>query len=662
MKKQLTVTLKSDLCSGSGDGFSSGIDTDVCFDKDGLPYIPGRRIKGCLLAAAQDIGVDASTRAALFGSSGDVAGCLRIMNARLKGGVSHGGQQVTLDRYTYTRAHTKMNRENGSALDNTLRYVRVIKHYLPATEEEMRFVAPLEVKDEYVEELERIAKALRNIGQERNRGLGAVCCRVGEPDVDDVPELGGLHRASSNGRTTISFRVRLKSPVMLPQQSGGRSAGYIPGSSVLGCLASKLAGRNDFDDLFLSGNVRFSPLYPVDDAGNRCLPAGPIVVKVKGGARNGSYLEAHEFTAGPLEAAKPLKEGFMSPTSWKPVEVETEINYHHSTGKDGTLYTQECLSQGQCFAGFIDCPGNMATVLEQALLDGDLSFGRSKTAQYSRCALEECDIDYGMMGETIDVVEGHRYAFLLDSDVLIADQGRYTTRYKDLERHIAEGCGVWFARPDIRQESPAGEDPKPLVTSISYRKVTGFNAKWRHKRPHVTAFAAGSCIGFTASSSQERVPVVMYVGDRQAEGFGRVLLVDCDAVEPVNNGEAPVECAGAEPVTTREACRLLAVGIADAKRRSLFQGAHRLSPTFVSRLTRMAQESQDAVDLDVRLQSIKDTTKQETAVGLVDELFNIVRERLGHADWDVEQECLVLVLTLGKYFQMQVHTNEGGQQ
>ena len=46
MNCELRITLKSDMCSASGDGFSLSIDTDVSYDSHGLPVIPSRRIKG----------------------------------------------------------------------------------------------------------------------------------------------------------------------------------------------------------------------------------------------------------------------------------------------------------------------------------------------------------------------------------------------------------------------------------------------------------------------------------------------------------------------------------------------------------------------------------------------------------------------------------------
>ena len=46
---KLIVTLLSDTLIGSGNGFGATIDSDVVFDEYGLPYIPAKRIKGCLV-------------------------------------------------------------------------------------------------------------------------------------------------------------------------------------------------------------------------------------------------------------------------------------------------------------------------------------------------------------------------------------------------------------------------------------------------------------------------------------------------------------------------------------------------------------------------------------------------------------------------------------
>jgi len=57
MTQILTVKLKllSDALIASGEGQGALIDSDVLFDSYGLPYIPGRRFKGCLREAAREV-------------------------------------------------------------------------------------------------------------------------------------------------------------------------------------------------------------------------------------------------------------------------------------------------------------------------------------------------------------------------------------------------------------------------------------------------------------------------------------------------------------------------------------------------------------------------------------------------------------------------------
>ena len=49
---KLTIKLLSDLCTYSGDTYNSVVDTDVVYDENGIPYIPAKRIKGCIREAA----------------------------------------------------------------------------------------------------------------------------------------------------------------------------------------------------------------------------------------------------------------------------------------------------------------------------------------------------------------------------------------------------------------------------------------------------------------------------------------------------------------------------------------------------------------------------------------------------------------------------------
>ena len=81
------ITLQSDLCVGSGYSYAGVIDSDVTSDRYGIPYIPARRLKGCMREAAEMISAvlqpDAISN--LFGKRGQkMPGKLYIENARIK--------------------------------------------------------------------------------------------------------------------------------------------------------------------------------------------------------------------------------------------------------------------------------------------------------------------------------------------------------------------------------------------------------------------------------------------------------------------------------------------------------------------------------------------------------------------------------------------------
>lgn len=688
---KLQITLKSDLCAGSGDGFSSGIDQDVCYDARGVPYIPARRIKGCLREVARDIDIKPEVIDALFGSPGaQVSGALTISNAVLDEPDTSGGTAATLDRYTYTRAQTRIDRATGSADDNTLRFVRVVKHYQPdggGSFKELLFTAtvtldeadPASVKKQLVS----CTRALRNIGMGRNRGFGAVRCEFVWCELKDTKDGNGsenmVHEEIFGDTAVLSYVVRLDAPVMLPQNNGERSHLCIPGTSVMGFFASKRGTRSDFDELFFGGKVHFSPLYPMD-GNERCLPAAPFVAKIKGGTRDGEYHRADTFDPGPLESIKPLKDGFMSPTTWRKVDVVTEIAYHHSTGADGTLYTQECLSAGQQMAGFVECPKKWAKTLKRVLSQGHMSFGRSKSAQYARCSLVPCKSDLSCIGKMMTVKKGKSYALLLESDVLVlGDSACPSVAIADLESNLrsANVTGDWYPRCDAAdpyaKECDASDLPaRHCATSVSARTVGGYNAKWNQKRPHVRVFGAGSCLVFKAECDAANIPMVQTTGSRQSEGYGRVRLIALDDVSPKNPSQGQshnddVE-SEASPINAnlsdREKARQTALKYADETARNYFIGNDGFTSSFVGRLAMMVEESAakngrnfDA-DLDARIESIKDEDKKEHAK----ELIGGLREKLKlRNNWQLEKECLLLVLALGKYFQMQARpTDEGG--
>ena len=76
-KYQIKITLLSDLCVSDGGVYNSMIDVDVCYDAWGFPYIPAKRLKGCLRECAcewKDWGGSIQTEAVVFSNKFGILG------------------------------------------------------------------------------------------------------------------------------------------------------------------------------------------------------------------------------------------------------------------------------------------------------------------------------------------------------------------------------------------------------------------------------------------------------------------------------------------------------------------------------------------------------------------------------------------------------------
>ena len=50
---KIKIELLSDLCTCSGETYNSMVDMDVVYDENGIPYIPAKRLKGCIRESLQ---------------------------------------------------------------------------------------------------------------------------------------------------------------------------------------------------------------------------------------------------------------------------------------------------------------------------------------------------------------------------------------------------------------------------------------------------------------------------------------------------------------------------------------------------------------------------------------------------------------------------------
>lgn len=524
MMGKIEITLKSDLCAASGDGFSSVIDTDVSYDKLGFPVIGGRRIKGCLKDAAEIIGSKMIDE--IFGVSGcSKSGALKVSDAYIENYASlkaeaeniKSGPDEILSIFTYTKASTAI--EDDTAKDNSLRFTRVVKHFSPVDENEMKFYADVDIDEKYEEEFSDICKALRNIGYKRNRGFGAIECKYIK---DNKKEPKYTEFNISDESCEYTYIVRLKENVMLPGKVSDETMDYIPGTSVLGFLAGKYIEKygecKEFDEIFLKNNVRFSNLYISDKSGNEYCPAPVVLGKIKG--EKGCF-NILKFSPKEEKIIKPVKSGYCG-SDIVIIKPLTETVYHHSakddieTGSKKTLYTQTSLCKDQYFRGTITGKTEYVKKVVELLETSVLRFGRSKSAQYSDCEIVHKHAA-ALNRKKADIKIGNVFFVLLLSDVLIPDEsGGYDISVEGLKKAIG------------LEKLECDNGLKRKCSALRYRVVSGYNTKWNIQKPHIRTIAAGSTLVFTAEDNNMDLPERTTIGAKQNEGFGQVLICKAD--------------------------------------------------------------------------------------------------------------------------------------
>ena len=637
MNCELRITLKSDMCSASGDGFSLSIDTDVSYDSHGLPVIPSRRIKGCMLESAKYIG--AQNIGGIFGVSGTSRGSLRIGNAVPEGYASlcteaensgKNAQQI-LALFTSVKASTAI--EDDTAKNESLRFMRAVNHYSPFDGSEMVFTAPIEIEDKYFDELSRICRAVRNIGYKRTRGFGAVRCELLRSEQSCVSTISGKI-TDDEATYELRYSVRNESALMLPGSNSSETDDYISGTSIMGFFANQyLKNHSDdsnFEEMFLRHGVIFSNLYITSPEGTAALPAPAAIAKDKTQSAEHGTVYENLLTVGEnhVRILKPLKSGYFA--TGKEVKVQTETVYHHSTGDDSTLYTQTCICPGQVFSGTVTGKGKYLRNIAEALSGGVVTVGRSKTAQYAECSVLYAELR-PLEQKQISVSGGERIAAVFCSDALFTDDcGSYTTDFAEV------CCQLGIKNADTDK------------SFMKYKTIMGYMSAGNYKKPHIRAIAAGSTICFTAESDCT-LPEYAYFGAKNGEGFGMVRFVKADELmklgESVSaSGKVNAETDGRltellKKNDTTEEMRSSAIDYSLSNRSALVG----LSSSFVGRVLLMIRQAGDFNDLIKRIDSVKTEAKKKKAhdIAMTAEKYKY------NEDW---REYLETVFLLGKYF------------
>ena len=664
----IKITLLSDLCAGSGESEGNTIDTDICTDAFGIPYIPARRIKGCLRQAAEELRAMGHKLASkenivrLFGDAEGTESAFTVGNAYISGidsltsylrkkenpDLPESAKKIKnaaniTKLFTSVRGQTSL--KDGVKVENTLRFTRVLNHYDPlalGTSKEMELYAKLylETADEDMKELLKLCcSATRHMGNNRNRGLGNVNLTVDWETQGEGKSEEGLNTDGLGEKVRITYQVALDAPLTLV--GCGELNTMIAARTVIGCMASHYlksgkAEDETFKNLFLNGTVKWSGLTPIID-GVVSAASPLILMKLKNGGGRLINRLAEQGEEWKKQKPKTLDGNYAAVVTSNGTEeyhiasVKIHSIYHNSVTRK-QLYMQDYIEAGLLYGGTVEMPLNLASVVYKMLQEANLQFGRSKRAQYAACSLYGTPKCETISDSKIKIPAGEAIIVILKSD-MIYDNGCYCVDNASVRTWIAKELGV-------RNERPEGYEDYCL-----YHTVGGFQTQWKLQKPHVPAVRGGSVYCFVSDGTE--VPETITIGEYQQEGIGICEVYSLEKIKKIHKVEKSEIAAAAvekkEDVVKHFRSLLLVHAATEAVKAyaRIFKIDHQLP---VGRLRLMLQEATNLVDLRNRINTMRcsdesiyiEEGKKALSLKLLDKLYGNDAleqiERLGGED------------------------------
>ena len=539
MKKgKLQIILKSDLCVSDGGVYNSLLDTDICYDKYGFPFIPGKRIRGCLRESALELldwgaCINPDT---LFGKEGDSPSSVKVGDAVLEEydsliqsvkGVNNMlfHPQNILNYYSYVRTQTAIDYDTGVADDTSLRTMRVAKKGLV-------FEAPVEYEEEIEKNLERCANILRHMGIARTRGFGEVEVKLKQSEIPAYNQR--KHSDLREGANRLDYTVTLVDPVIFKSQSGGeaKTLDYIEGSRILGLIAQSLKDNQDnYEDFINDGNLFVSNAY-ISRNGLRYTEVPATYYRIKNNTteyRDKLYdSEEHRVADKDLQL-NPMKHGYAicDKNMLDCIRVAVEERYHHRRPKDKSIgradtrdpdsvfYQMSSICKNQSFMGYITGSEAQIKKAYECLTEHDLyRIGTGRTSEYGRV---EIHVDKtSKQGSVRSIVTSEFAVKLISPAIVYSEQAFYSVSSQELIDEILLAVNLKKESVNVRKY-------------IRYVTVGGYNVTWQKRKPSIQAFDKGTVILIHTSKPVElHIPEVLFIGERTTEGYGEIEIIEIE--------------------------------------------------------------------------------------------------------------------------------------
>lgn len=535
-----------------GSGLAAGADVDalVVKDRDGLPYVPGRTIKGLLREAATLLGYKENDIIKVFGKSGErdnQAGQASFRNATIGNKEREEIQKCQTAPYLYqTFAATAID-DFGIAKDNSLRKIEtVIPCVVYGT------IDDLSADNE--EMIKQAMKYVKRMGTGRTRGYGRCCLSpIEEKEIaNKQPEKENEVKPLK----PMKFECTLLTDIVLSQSSSSmgyqKSLDFIPGNCFLGIVASYLYNKvlpEKAMVIFHSGKVRFGDAHPAHN-GTRGLkvPSAMYYPKLK---KPSEELYIHHCITNQdalkNDQLKQCREGFyafvdengnaidgMPIDTRKGFIIKSAYDSENRRSADGLLFGYEYLSKGLKL--YFEIESDLDEETDKAIVKaltgngGKRYVGHSRKAEFGQVQIRQID-------EYKEQKSG--------TEAINIKNEQYATVYADSRLIFLNNNGEPTFLPTVAQLFGWAEDTATRAEiDWSKSQVRTFQyAPWNSKRQSYDTdrcgIEKGSVIVINLNGEQDFPKKSQYVGAYENEGFGRVIY-NPEFLMPKNgtNGEA----------------------------------------------------------------------------------------------------------------------------
>ncbi len=629
MTYQIKIELLSDLCSGNGATRGRFIDTDICQDKDGFPYIPGKRLKGILLQGYLDY-VDIMGKeddsGFIFGEEDGEETKFYVSDALLN-------EEETIRKipksYIYERTQTRVNSETGIAEEGSLRTLAVCKKGTNFT-----FTLTCNLKEDI---LNAFLPLVTSTGIHRNRGLGKIkltLVKKIENKASSTEKLEGLNDLDDENECCYSIIVKAKNNILLPQENENITGDAIPGSSLYGFFAyhyihthniSNPLSDPTFCNIFYRKGLKFSFGYiSGTNDGNEYKDYYPLPSCIQKAKNRDEFrlLFASDYDNDtkqdtPQFKYKALKDQYgefdLNSKTIFIKNITHSFEYHHSRDKDNmgkglveenNFFQYESITKGQYFRFDITGKGKyLKKILENI---SDIHVGRSRTAQYGTLEI--------IKGKKIENknCKGEYYLAIITSPLIIKQNN--DEKYPDYSSVLKEIQGKYpmLQRCDFQDKSPYYRFTKKLIS--------GFNMTWKKCKPSYYAIAPGSYL-ILKRTAKGIIRRNLTIGQNQEQGYGRIRFIGLQKIEnsiPLKHLSEDTEEKKID--NYKDSMIYLALqekNKAIDKFNSQKRNYAYLSRGLISRMIQMLKDTKDYQSFENKVRSIKDEKMRKDGLELL---------------------------------------------